>query len=275
MKFEETIIGKGKPYLIITSGIHGNEYSSDVLVNELLKIKPQKGRIKFINKINQEAYKSNKRFMESDLNRSFPGKEDGTYEERLAKKTLEKVKNADYVLDIHSFKMDSEVMTVNFGGENFNLTKALTTKYSWIVHLDNTFEQRYQNTFSFALTQRGIDNVCIELPALENLREDHITESVEGYKNFLRYIGMLGGNAHDNNPKPLKRELGYSPSNGIFMPKSSIMEEVKKGDLIGKLITSDFKTVPVTAFKDGILTQVYPRSKVHKDMPIYGISILI
>lgn len=273
MKFEEITLGKGKPNLIVTSGIHGNEYSSDVLINELLRIKPKTGSITFINKINNKAYKTNKRYIESDLNRSFPGKKDGTYEEKIAIKILEKVKDADYVLDIHSFNMDSEVMTVTFGEENFDLTKSLTTKYSWIVHLDNTFEKRYENTFSFALNQKGIDNVCIEMPALENLTENHVNEAVEGYKNFLKYIGMLEGHPENNRPKPLKRELGFSPDNGIFLPKLNIMQEVKKGDIIGKLITEDFKTVPVTAFKDGVLTQVFPRAKVHKDTPIYGISL--
>lgn len=275
VKFEEMQLGKGSPKLIVTSGIHGNEYSSDVLVNELLKIKPTKGSILFINKINRKAYTTNKRYFESDLNRSFPGKVDGTYEERLATKILDKVKDADFVLDIHSFNMASEVMTVTFGEENFDLTRSLTTRYSWIVHLDNSFERRYENTFSFALNQRGIDNVCIELPALECLTEDHIDEAVKGYKNFLRYIGLHEGHPENERPKPLKRELGFTPKNGIFLPKYDIMEEVKKGDVIGSLITEDFETIPITAFKDGVLTQIFPKSKVHANQPIYGISLFL
>jgi len=51
---------------------------------------------------NPKAIENNVRFTESDLNRSFPGKEDGTYEERLAVDLLKELKKFDYVIDLHS-----------------------------------------------------------------------------------------------------------------------------------------------------------------------------
>ena len=51
---------------------------------------------------NKKAREENRRFIDSDMNRSFPGKGKGNYEEREAKKLLERVKDFDYVIDLHS-----------------------------------------------------------------------------------------------------------------------------------------------------------------------------
>lgn len=51
---------------------------------------------------NPEAEKKSIRLVESDLNRVFPGKEYGTYEERRAYVLSKKIHEADIVFDIHS-----------------------------------------------------------------------------------------------------------------------------------------------------------------------------
>jgi hypothetical protein len=50
---------------------------------------------------NYEAKKLGKRFIESDLNRSFNGKSD-TYEEKRAQDILKVIKDYDIVIDVHS-----------------------------------------------------------------------------------------------------------------------------------------------------------------------------
>lgn len=51
---------------------------------------------------NPRALEENKRFIDVDLNRCFPGKKDGNYEEKRAFELLNKLKEFDYVLDLHS-----------------------------------------------------------------------------------------------------------------------------------------------------------------------------
>lgn len=51
---------------------------------------------------NEQAFKKGTRFIDSDLNRSFPGKTSGNHEEKLAVEILKLVKNDEYVLDIHT-----------------------------------------------------------------------------------------------------------------------------------------------------------------------------
>ncbi len=51
---------------------------------------------------NKKALRENKRFIESDLNRCFPGDKFGNHEEKLAYGLINKLREFEYVIDIHS-----------------------------------------------------------------------------------------------------------------------------------------------------------------------------
>ncbi len=51
---------------------------------------------------NKKAFIKNKRFIDADLNRCFPGKKDGNYEEKTAYNLMKKLKNFYYIVDLHS-----------------------------------------------------------------------------------------------------------------------------------------------------------------------------
>jgi len=51
---------------------------------------------------NEKALKENKRFIDSDLNRSFPGKENGNHERKMAYNLVNKLNHFDYIIDLHS-----------------------------------------------------------------------------------------------------------------------------------------------------------------------------
>jgi len=64
---------------------------------------------------NEEAVAAGKRSIETDLNRSYPGRPDGTHEERLAARLVQELAGARFVLDIHTTTCDTEL--VPFCGE--------------------------------------------------------------------------------------------------------------------------------------------------------------
>ncbi|MDP2925501.1 MAG: succinylglutamate desuccinylase/aspartoacylase family protein [Nanoarchaeota archaeon] len=51
---------------------------------------------------NKKAFIENKRCIDADLNRCFPGKIDGNHEERLAYNLIKKIKDFYYIIDLHS-----------------------------------------------------------------------------------------------------------------------------------------------------------------------------
>lgn len=79
---------------------HGNEKIGEEIVERL----KSKGLDKFFDCLtaNPEAAKKNIRFMEADLNRSYPGKENSNiYELRQASKNLKIARKYKFVIDIH------------------------------------------------------------------------------------------------------------------------------------------------------------------------------
>jgi len=81
--------------LVFTVGVHGDEHVPvAVACQQLPKSK--------ILVCHRRALSLDTRFVESDLNRSFPGKSGGTLEENIARKLLKKLKPYRYVVDLHT-----------------------------------------------------------------------------------------------------------------------------------------------------------------------------
>jgi tryptophanyl-tRNA synthetase len=80
--------------LVLICCLHGDERYG-------LKVSKSQSLFPFV-LANEKAFEENKRFIDSDLNRSFPGNTEGNYEERRAVELLKKIKDFEYVLDLHS-----------------------------------------------------------------------------------------------------------------------------------------------------------------------------
>ena len=87
--------------ILIVGATHGHEYIG-VQVNKILKSLPIQKDSLYFEIGNPQALKKKTAFIESDLNRVFPGKENGNYEEILAYKLSKKIKKVDVVIDIHA-----------------------------------------------------------------------------------------------------------------------------------------------------------------------------
>jgi succinylglutamate desuccinylase len=96
---------KTNPRILITAATHGDEKVGLYVKKELKKLSINKGKLNFM-VVNELALKKKKRFIDTDLNRSFPGNPKGGYEEKLAYKLAPKIKEYDLVIDIHSTTSD-------------------------------------------------------------------------------------------------------------------------------------------------------------------------
>jgi len=91
--------------LAVVACLHGNELYGVEVVRKL----PCDADA-FI--ANTAAILERKRFVYSDLNRCFPGKKDGNFEERLAYMLKEELKDYDYVIDLHSCSRPSPLFGI-------------------------------------------------------------------------------------------------------------------------------------------------------------------
>jgi len=123
MKVE--VIGEGKPEYAVIGCIHGDEPCGKKAIEKFLSSNLNvKKPVKFII-ANEKALEQNKRYLDCDLNRVFPGNsESNLYEERLAAKLVEELEGLK-VLDLHSTKSSNKVFTAvsDINKQKYELSK--------------------------------------------------------------------------------------------------------------------------------------------------------
>src|SRR3989344_6815123 len=92
--------GNSKPIIGIVGMMHGNEPLGEEVIAILSKIQHKTKVVYLV--ANEEAGQVNKRFVDTDLNRCFPGNAAGNHEERLAANILKELAVCDFVIDIHA-----------------------------------------------------------------------------------------------------------------------------------------------------------------------------
>ena len=106
MNYDKHIQGNSGKNILVIGCIHGDELIGQKVINKLRKLIISYGTLVTLI-ANTHAIKKGRRFVDQDLNRSFPGNPKGNYEERLAYGLLSLIKKADIVLDIHSTTTDT------------------------------------------------------------------------------------------------------------------------------------------------------------------------
>lgn len=101
------IMKKNNKEILIAVTTHGNERIGIEVVENLVEQKLDRFFDFLI--ANPKALKKNTRFIDSDLNRSYPGNEKSDkYEERLAAKNIKIAKRYKYVIDLHEAKLGTK-----------------------------------------------------------------------------------------------------------------------------------------------------------------------
>jgi succinylglutamate desuccinylase len=104
-------LGDGSPELAIVGGIHGDEPCGVDAVERLMESPPDVERPVSLIVANELAVERGERFIDTDLNRAFPGNPAGSHEERLAAR-LETELMGCRVLALHSTQSHDEPFAV-------------------------------------------------------------------------------------------------------------------------------------------------------------------
>lgn len=263
--------GRG-PTALLTGANHGDEYEGPVALMDLAyRIDPAKlsGRVIIVPAMNYPAFRAATRTSPIDrgnMNRSFPGRPDGTVTEKIAD-YFERVlaPMADLVVDIHA------------GGKTLDFLP-----FACIHHLpDKALEKRCRaalRAFSapYSVMLLEIDSVGMFDNSVEaqgriflstelggggssSARSNAIAK--RGLSNVLIHAGIMKGKIETSPSIMLDMPDGdcftFSEHDGLFEICADLGAEVKKGDLLAKVWPVDRTGVaPVDyhAKRDGILT---------------------
>lgn len=143
--------------ILVIGAMHGNEPLGPEVVR-LFRERPAANVDTVI--ANEQALKKDVRFIEQDLNRSFPGKADGNLEEKRAKELFELCKQYDLVFDFHNTKAPGN--DCGFVGET---AKPILYQAAWALGLTRIVVADYDCVNKYAPNCLSVE---ISLSSSEN-----------------------------------------------------------------------------------------------------------
>lgn len=255
--------------LLITAGIHGGEYPCIEAATQLAKeIDPEKikGQVIIINCVNMAGFYDRVSYITpldgKNLNRLFPGDENGTAGDKIAYFLTENYqKRADYYLDLHGGDIHEKLPPYVYRpgvGENGD---ALDKAYGMAKYINAKFMVKSKSTTG-AYNSRailGIPSLLIE----RGCQGVWTGQQVEDYKadvyNVMKYLGIMDGRpVLPAVPAVEMTNVIYLDSDvtGMWHPLADIEEKISKGQKIG-YITDIFGNVTKEYFAQYDATVLY------------------
>lgn len=267
-----TVIRNGDgPTALLTGGNHGDEYEGPVALQDLavtLSASDVSGRVIIVPAFNYPAFRAGTRTSPIDkgnLNRSFPGRPDGTVTEKIAHyfdSIL--VPMADIVLDFHSGGKTLEF--VPFASAHVledkeqqaacvAAARAFNAPYTAIMlEIDSV------GMYDTAVEERGKVFVTTELCGGGTATARSIAIAKKGVRNVLHHAGILEGSPEIHLSVSLDMPDGncfvFSEIDGMIEPVVDLGDEVSEGDLVAKVWQTDRTGVSPTEYyakRSGIL----------------------
>jgi predicted deacylase len=277
--------GQG-PTVCLTAGIHGSEYAGiEAAIRTWNTTDPSRlsGNLIIVPICNVPAFEAIVPYVmpldNKNLNRTFPGRPDGSASEILAHYLLaEVVSKADFVIDLHGGDLP-ELLTpfcVFFETENAHVdleSECLARVYNlpWIerLRLDGTTT----GVMVGEAARRGIPAIVAEVGGLGTCLERDVQLHLAGIRNVLRYLGMWEGEPEarcEEQTVMTGRFVVTARHGGLFYPQVQPGDKVRDGDVLGEIRDPFGATVEqVRAPANGVVWVLFPSRVVHSGSLLY------
>lgn len=243
--------GKSRKRVCIVSGTHGDELEGQyVCWNLIQKINENLSNLDGIvdvypalNPLGVNAMTRGVPQFDLDMNRIFPGNQNGTFVEYTASKIIEDLDGADVVVDIHASNIFlTEVPQVRINVQTvdslMDLAKTVNCDFIWVHSAATVLE----STLAFSLNSIDTPTLVVEMGVGMRITKEYGDQLTDGLLVLMKKIGIWNGETIT----PRKPLIGRDEDNcvaflnadksGVFLPTVKHWTDVKKGDEIGKII---------------------------------------
>jgi len=299
VKFYRVDNGKAGPKVLLTAGVHGDEYEPMLTAIQLINELPgllKSGSVTIVSLTNESAYAHGSRFGEDglDLARICPGSPNGTITERAASHISTLINEADYFIDMHTGGLTYDIYPLagymlhpfpEVLKKQQEMAKAFNLPLVW-----GTDYRPEGRTLSIARDAK-VPAIYVEYGGGTAIRTKVIQDYKAGVFNVLRYLNMLK-DPIDNQAvcdkywvEDHRQDSGFlqgkmpSPVDGIFVAEVKIGDKIKAGELFGRVIESyTGKQVDLYADIDGLvfllraMVKVKPGDALGGIMPIRSLN---
>ncbi|MGN1362023.1 MAG: M14 family metallopeptidase [Eggerthellaceae bacterium] len=273
----------GSKRISVVTGIHGDELEGQYVAFELARRIQQQPELlqgvvdiyPSVNPLGVSVIQRSVPQFDLDMNRIFPGNEEGDMVEHLAKAVVDDIAGSDLVFDIHAsniFLTEIPQIRINelTAKELVPLARQANVDFVW-VHAAATV---LENTLAFSLNSIGTPTLVVEMGVGMRVTREYGEQLVNGIMNLMCSLGIWAGEA------PAVREPVVSTDGkvcfvnadnaGIFLPTMDHGAYLHKGDELGVIADCSTGTVKqvLSSQVDGLLFTlreypvVYPGSLV-------------
>lgn len=236
--------------ICIVTGIHGDELEGQYVCYEL--IRRIKENIQFLNGVvdiypalNPLGIDSVHRGMPTfdlDMNRIFPGSENGAMAEHIAAKIVEDIDGTDICVDVHSSNIFlREIPQVRISEDVVEqllpYAKVLNTDFIWVQPTATVLE----STLAHNLNKMNIPTLVVEMGVGMRITKEYSKQIVSGIFNLMKEFNIWIGKVEEINNQPIistDREVSFvnANSSGIFIPCVDHWNGIKMGDHMGDIL---------------------------------------
>lgn len=241
--------GKSKTRLSLVTGTHGDELEGQYLaymVGNFIDENIEKidGIVDIYPALNPMGIDSITRgipMFDLDMNRVFPGTENGTMVEVICSSIVEDLYGSDLCIDVHSSNIFlKEIPQVRISVPTAETlvpyAKMLNVDFVWIHDAATVLE----STLAHTLNSRGTKTLVVEMGVGMRITKDYCRQLFDGVLNIMKELGIWKGETPSVR-EPIISEghkVGFvnSDAAGIFVPCANFGDTVEQGDHIGDVV---------------------------------------
>jgi hypothetical protein len=260
--------GRGKPLMSVVSGLHGDEYNSlyvcHLFIDWLRGAAAQhngytlRGRVRVLPAVNPPGLLLGDRhwpFDNTDLDRVFPGYNQGETTQRLASWIFEAVRQSICCVDLHagSHLLEEWPQVLAWSGQPraIDLAKSMGLPLVWLRQLASQTEMRpqalevtgsVQSTLAYNLFQLGVDTLVVRAGGGQRLDPARCQQVFLGLVRLALHLGVASG------PAPAPGEATpqvvtaaqiqplHARAPGIFVAEVGLGQRLEAGQCLGQVL---------------------------------------
>jgi predicted deacylase len=266
----------GGPRVLITGAVHGDEptataalwYLADRLTDAALE-----GVVTIIPCVNVLALRASSRLIpheQSDLNRCFGGRRDGSLAERLAAVLVRLLDDHDALIDVHTagwcvpFVLLDHAPDLGLLGRVARWASATTLPVVGEMPAEQSSLQGLDRSWSaWAMNKAAKPALTLELVGYRTLNSDCAKRGGEWLLDYVRAAASLAAPVESRGDLPFRREI-YADASGLFETLLEPGTRVQAGETVGLIRRIDGAVrETVVAAEDGLVLALQPISAVH------------
>ncbi|MBU2953037.1 succinylglutamate desuccinylase/aspartoacylase family protein [Marinobacter sp. F3R08] len=226
------------PTLCLTGAIHGDELNGiEIIRQTMYDLNPEKlsGRVVGVPIVNLPGFQQGSRYLPDrrDLNRHFPGSQNGTLADRIAHSLFENViRKCDMLVDIHTGSLKRTNLPQLRADMNNPEVAEFTRGFDRMAVVHSSGSAGMLRT---AAVEAGIRTVTLEAGESHRIQQHQISAGVNSLTSLMERQGMISRMFVWGDPEPVYYDSNWirADHGGILFSDIELGATVSKGEILG------------------------------------------